>query len=201
MKPLAHEQQLAQRACNGDVAAFSVLVGHYEDAVFSLCNRYLRSGEADEAAQDALVKAFTHIRSFDPARPLGPWLFAIARRQCLDRLRRRKFEVQPKAHDDDAPPLDLADPNPVSPELRLDAERALALLQTLDEGPREALAMFHLHEMPYQEIADALEVPIGTVMTWLHRGREKLRVAMGSQPMHDAGSRKATASAQRRVSP
>jgi RNA polymerase sigma-70 factor (ECF subfamily) len=146
-----------------------------------VCRRYLRSSEAEEAAQDTFVKAFTHLRTFDPARPLKPWLFAIARRQCLDRLRRRKFDgpsldVEPE----DGPRQEVMDPNTGDPNTKIDASTALGHLMKLDEGPREALALFHLHELSYQEIAESLDVPIGTVMTWIHRGRQSLREALGS---------------------
>ena len=168
------ERALAQRAQAGDARAFERLLVRYERQIFTLCRRYLRSSEAEEAAQDAFLKAFKHLRDFDAARPLGPWLYAIARRQCLDRLRRRKFESGQEAPADTAAPGDPVADAAISH----DAQRAITLLQSLDEGPREALALFHLHELSYQEIADSLEVPMGTVMTWIHRGRAQLKEKM-----------------------
>ena len=164
------EANIVLRAQRGDAQAFARLVQTHERAVMTLCRRYLRSTEAEDAAQDAFVRAYQHLDRFDAKRPFAPWLYQIARRQCLDRLRKRKNEAPESAVEPAAQEVD--------PSLRIDAETALRLLQTLDEGPREALALFHLHELSYEDIAQALEVPMGTVMTWIHRGRAALRGAL-----------------------
>ena len=67
--------------------------------------------------------------------------------------------------------------------LREQLSRLDQALADLDEGPREAIVLFHIEEMSYRDIAAALEVPIGTVMTWLHRGRARLRRALGDGPV------------------
>lgn len=125
---------------------------------------------------------FVHFERFDPERPLLPWLFAIARRLCLDLLRREK--AMPHA---EGIPV-IVDPAP-GPErevlLKEELSRLERALADLDEGPREAMFLFHLEEMSYRDIAAALEVPMGTVMTWLHRGRAQLREMLE----HAAGSR------------
>ena len=140
----------------------------------------LRSPHAEDLAQETFVRAFVHFERFDPERPLLPWLLAIARRLCLDRLRRERVMV-------DVQTMPVAvDPTP-SPERRAalreqvsQLERALA---QLDEGPREAIVLFHVEEMSYRDIAAALDVPIGTVMTWLHRGRAQLKRAVEDAPV------------------
>jgi RNA polymerase sigma-70 factor (ECF subfamily) len=164
------EAQIVLRAQRGDAQAFAALVHRHERAVITLCSRYLRSTEAEDAAQDAFVRAYQALDRFDAGRPFAPWLYQIARRQCLDRLRKRKHEAPEAAEQAVALVRD--------PSVKIDAETALRVLKTLDEGPREALALFHLHELSYEEIAHTLEVPMGTVMTWIHRGRAALRAAM-----------------------
>jgi RNA polymerase sigma-70 factor (ECF subfamily) len=170
--PLSLEGQLAERAQGGDSHAFAELVTRYQRPIRAACMRYLRSSEADDTAQETFVRAFVHIGDFDPQRPMLPWLITIARRLCLDRLRRRKHEA-----DDTA--VELARSTETSAEDAASQREQLHHLQTamakLAEGPREALALFHFDELSYQEIATAMEVPIGTVMTWIHRGREELR--------------------------
>jgi RNA polymerase sigma-70 factor, ECF subfamily len=166
------EAQIVLRAQRGDVQAFAQLVSRHERAVMTLCSRYLRSSDAEDAAQDAFVRAYQNLARFDPARSFAPWLYQIARNQCLDRLRKRKREVPERSEQADAAAA-VKDPS-----VKIDAETALTVLRTLDEGPREALALFHLHELSYEEIAHTLEVPIGTVMTWIHRGRAALRGAL-----------------------
>jgi RNA polymerase sigma-70 factor, ECF subfamily len=183
------ERRLVSAALSGDMRAFSRLVQLYERRVFTLCQRYLRSSEAEEVAQDTFIKAFTHLRDFDNSRPLGPWLYVIARRQCLDRLRRRKFEGPSlDAQTDDGSTIDVRDDSTEDPATAIDAQTALEHLLQLDEGPREALALFHLHELSYQEIAESLDVPIGTVMTWIHRGRQRLKDALTDPKTHASRS-------------
>lgn len=134
----------------------------------------LRSSTADDLAQETFVRAFVHFDRFDPERPLLPWLLAIARRLCLDVLRREK--LMPTVGEIAA----TIDPAP-GPERRASVNEEMARLEEaladLDEGPREAIFLFHLEGMSYRDIAAALEVPIGTVMTWLHRGRARIKQA------------------------
>ena len=125
------------------------------------------------------MRAFVHFERFDPERPVLPWLIAIARRLCLDLRRRRavkaRVETMPVS---ETPPPSPADEASFREQLsRLD--RALA---DLDEGPREAVVLFHIEQMSYRDIAAALEVPMGTVMTWLHRGRAQLKRALEGAP-------------------
>lgn len=170
------ELTLARRARRGDAGAFDQLVLRFHGPLYRFCWRLLRSPDAEDVAQDTFVRAFVHFERFDPDRPMLPWLIAIARRRCLDLLRRRKMTTDVET----APAI--ADPAP-GPEadasVRQQLTRVEEALADLPEGPREAIVLFHLEEMSYREIAAALEVPIGTVMTWLHRGRAQLKKAIG----------------------
>lgn len=169
------EQRLAERATRGDAQAFTELVRRYQNAVYRLCLRY-GAEEAQDLAQETFMRAFVHRERFDPSRPIAPWLLTIARRLCIDRIRKHK----PLLKGDDEP-LDPADPHP-------DAEAALATREQLGQlkqahskladGPREAIALYHWEGLSYDEIAKILDVPIGTVMTWLHRGRAQLKKAL-----------------------
>jgi RNA polymerase sigma-70 factor (ECF subfamily) len=174
------ELDLARRARRGDAAAFDQLVLRFHRPVLRFCWRLLRSAEAEDLAQDTFVRAFVHFERFDPERPVLPWLIAIARRLCLDVLRRRKVTVALEA----MPPSDQKLP---SPEREASAREELRhldrALDELGEGPREAIILFHIEQMSYRDIAAALEVPVGTVMTWLHRGRAQLKVALGGAPI------------------
>lgn len=169
------EQRLAERAIQGDRAAFTALVRQHQHAVYRLCLRY-GAEEAQDLAQETFMRAFIHRERFDPARPVLPWLLTIARRLCIDRVRKHK----PVLADDDRP-LDPAEHRP-------DAEQSLATREQLGQlkqahskladGPREAVALYHWEGLSYDEIAKILGVPLGTVMTWLHRGRAQLRKAL-----------------------
>jgi RNA polymerase sigma-70 factor (ECF subfamily) len=125
------------------------------------------------------VRAFVHFERFDPERPVLPWLIAIARRLCLDLLRRRTVTARVETMPVSAPPT----PGPEhEASLREQLSRLDRALADLSEGPREAIILFHIEEMSYRDIAAALEVPMGTVMTWLHRGRAQLKRALEGVP-------------------
>src|SRR5262245_51366402 len=85
------ERDLARRAHRGDLAAFDQLVLRFQRPVRHLCWRMLRSSSAEDAAQETFIRAFVHFDRFDAERPLLPWLLAIARRLCLDLLRRDRM--------------------------------------------------------------------------------------------------------------
>ncbi|MEZ0313435.1 MAG: RNA polymerase sigma factor [Myxococcota bacterium] len=169
------ERRLAERATRGDARAFADLVTRYQNAVYRLCLRY-GAEEAQDLAQETFMRAFVHRERFDPTRPILPWLLTIARRLCIDRVRKHK----PVLAEDDRP-LDPADEHP-------DAEATLATREQLGQlkqahskladGPREAIALYHWEGLSYDEIAKIMNVPMGTVMTWLHRGRAQLRKAL-----------------------
>lgn len=168
------EVQLARRAAAGDRRAFGVLVERHQGLVYRVCKRYLAS-EAEDLAQETFVRALVEHQRYDPRYPLGPWLVTVARRLCIDRIRRRKPEVG--SHE--------AALRAVSPDAggeraaawREEFELVQLVLQGLPEGQREALWLYHCEGMAYGEIAQALAVPIGTVMSWLHRARARLSAA------------------------
>ena len=169
------ELELARRAHRGDTAAFDELVERFHRPVYRFCWRLLRSSDAEDLAQDTFVRAFVHFERFDPERPVLPWLIAIARRLCLDLLRRRKVMLEADAMPAGPPPAPGPESEAASREQLGRLERAL---DGLDEGPREAIVLFHIEGMSYRDIAATLEVPMGTVMTWLHRGRAQLKKAV-----------------------
>ena len=169
------ELELARRAHRGDTAAFDELVERFHRPVYRFCWRLLRSSDAEDLAQDTFVRAFVHFERFDPERPVLPWLIAIARRLCLDLLRRRKVMLRADAMPVDTPPASGPEREAA---LREQLGRLQRALDDLDEGPREAILLFHIEGMSYRDIAAALEVPMGTVMTWLHRGRAQLKKAV-----------------------
>jgi len=170
---------LARRARRGEAAAFDTLVLRFQGPVYRFCRRMLRSPHAEDVTQETFVRAFVHFDRFDPERALLPWLLAIARRLCLDLLRREQVMAKTNSIDLPGEPL----PNPERhASIREDIRHLESALANLDEGPRSAIYLFHLEDLSYRDIAAALEVPIGTVMTWLHRGRAQLKQALRDVP-------------------
>jgi RNA polymerase sigma-70 factor (ECF subfamily) len=167
------ETSLARRACAGDPQAFSRIVERYQRPVFHLCYRYLPGPDAEDLAQETFVRAFVGRERFDPERPFLPWLLVIARNLCLDRLRERRRELGP-----DGDISTLPDRLPSAEEAaagRQDLRLLARGMRELPEGQREAVALYHFEGLSYREMARSLDVPVGTVMTWLHRGRARLR--------------------------
>jgi RNA polymerase sigma-70 factor (ECF subfamily) len=170
------DSALAVAAAGGDRAAFARLVEKHQRAVFGLSVRLLgRSDEARDAAQDAFLRAWSQLKRYDPARPFRVWLLAIARNRCLDALRRRgrDFEL---SEDEQHEPVIAVSPEVEEALERRDMEKALAAaMELLPPRQKTAIALFHQDGLSTGEIAQVMGVPLGTVLTWLHRGRNELR--------------------------
>ena len=181
------EAALARAAARGDRRAFGQLVDLHKRTVHGLCFRLLRDAEeARDAAQESFVRAYAAVGTYDPAQPFAPWVLRIARNHCLDLLRRRtpaaqKLELDAEP-EEGAAARELADPDAVRGDDALERRQLAGVLERavaeLPPNYREVVHLFHVEHMSYKEIAATLDVPIGTVMTWLHRARGKLRIAL-----------------------
>ena len=161
---------LVDRCLTGDQAAMLELVERFRGQVFGLCYRMLgQRQDAEDAAQETFVRVLKNLHRWDPARQFEPWLLAIAGNRCRTALatRKRRPALEPTIEwvADDAP-----DQQP-GLQLAEEVRRALALVR--DEY-RQAFALFHEQELSYAEIAAAMDVPLGTVKTWVHRARREL---------------------------
>ncbi|MFW5920891.1 MAG: RNA polymerase sigma factor [Polyangiales bacterium] len=172
----------AERAASGDRNALEALLRDNASAVYGLCHHVAGPVDGPDAAQEALERIVLQIRRFDPARgEFRSWALTVARNVCRDRLRRRSLERGAFARDGETATALAASevPDPERSALaRLETNRMARALEGLPEGMRTAVVLFHVHGQSYEDIAAALEVPKGTVMTWLHRGRRKLRDAL-----------------------
>ena len=168
-------QRLAADAFGGDRDAFGKLVMMYQTPVYSICMRYLKGEDARDAAQEVFIRAFVRRDQYSPDRSVLPWLMTIARNLCIDRLRKKRFE-SPIEHNSE-PRCEAA-----TAEAQLSTRQSIDLVQQqlskLPEGQREAIVLHHVEGLAYKEISDVLNVPQGTVMTWLHRGRKSLTAAL-----------------------
>jgi RNA polymerase sigma-70 factor (ECF subfamily) len=186
----ADEKSLANRAVAGESDAFAEIVRRYQNPVFRICLRYVSRDDAEDAAQETFVRAFVHRERFDPNRPLLPWLMTIAKRICIDRVRKHEPDLDEEI--ERAPARDPATDAEQTTSTREELRRLEGALAELPEGQREALVLFHMEGMPYKEIATTLGVPVGTIMTWLHRGRARLQslleeTARKPHPTREAG--------------
>ena len=176
-RTLANDGDLVRRAQTGDRDAFGVLVRRYQHRVFALGIRMLHNrSDAEDLVQETFLRAFRALDRFEPDRPLAPWLFRIATNRALSSLARRGRQ------DHDELPPDLAAHGP-SPEEETDKrrlERAVrAAVAELPPEQRTILTLRVAEGLSYREISEAVDVPIGTVMSRLARARETLRRKVG----------------------
>jgi RNA polymerase sigma-70 factor (ECF subfamily) len=182
---------LIRRARDGDTAAFGELVERHQTRIYAVCLRILADPEeARDAAQDAFITAFRKLRQFRGDAAFTTWLHRIAVNACYDALRRAKRRPLPHAVDtavDDRTP----EPGPPSPDPAdeiagtVDVIRALA---SIPEDFRVVLVLADVEDLPYEEIARALEIPVGTVKSRVHRGRIALGRALSGEPLPDPGA-------------
>ncbi len=178
----AHSDALASRAANGDRGALRELLSLHARRIASLCHTLVGASEAKDAAQAAFERIVRELPRFDATRgSFFGWSSTVTRNVCRDRLRKRTLERATFAPDGE-PHASVAPTAAPDPERQaITNEHAGKISRALEDLPgpmRQALLLFHLHEHSYEEIAGALDVPMGTVMTWLHRGRSRLRAAV-----------------------
>ncbi len=151
------------------------------EAIYTLCYHVGGARESADLAQLAMERIVTRFEQFDPERgSFRSWALTVARNVCRDRLRRRGLERGAFVnHPDPEGAAVSGSPDPERLAIARDdvADLSEALTQ-LPEGQRSAVVLFHVHEESYEDIAHTLGVPKGTVMTWLHRGRKKLRALL-----------------------
>jgi RNA polymerase sigma-70 factor, ECF subfamily len=175
------ERELVERCLARDERAYREFVRRYQGAVMNLAWRI--TGNADDAAevaQETFIRVLRSLGTYDPSRPLRSWLFKIAANLALDSIRRRKR--RPVALEDlqgeEGPLLEAVEtgPGPDAGFLRERAgERFQALVEELPEHYRAILHLRYREELAYEEIAEVLSLPLGTVKVRLHRAHEMLR--------------------------
>ena len=180
--------RLIERARRGDHAAFGQLVERYKESIYRLTYRILRQpGDAEDAAQEAFVRAYVAIDSFNPQFRFYTWLASIAQHVCFRSLRSRDWRVvsvdpamvrASRAHLEDGPEIGLL--------LRERDEAIRGLVDRLPGKYRQVLILRHWHELSYEEIAHTTELSLSAVKTRLHRARQMLASAMAARgPSYD----------------
>lgn len=171
------DAQLVVVSRTGDIEAFQELVHRYQRRLFGLCYRLLgRYHDAEDACQEAFLRAFKALDRYDPGRPFDRWLLTIAANCCVSVLRRRRsIPTEPERLRADDPrettgTASVAD-QVEARELGQAVGRAIAALA---DHYRMPFVLFHQEEMSYEEISQALALPLGTIKSRVHRARERL---------------------------
>jgi RNA polymerase sigma-70 factor (ECF subfamily) len=167
--PVSDEGELVRGCLTGNADSFRAFVQRFQSAVFGLCFRMLSHREdAEDVAQEVFLRAYRNLKQWDSARPLKPWLLAIAANRCRTCLLSRKRRDLPAEYAEN-----VADP--AAGRMRLDLAEELQLaLDGLREEYRLCFVLYHLNEMNLADIATIVGSPEGTVKTWLRRARQEL---------------------------
>lgn len=173
------DAELARQALEGSQAAYSTLVARYASAAIGVAARLVNDrGVAEEVAQDAFVKAFTRLSTYDPERRFSAWFFRILHNVAIDHLRRRRLQtvsLDALMVDGYAGPPAPAHASPDTDVQRRELADALdAALSRLRGDFRAAVVLKYQQDLSVDEIAGILGVPEGTVKTYLHRARKEL---------------------------
>ena len=173
--PMTKEQTLVLAAQAGDRAAKEEILRMHRAQVAHHARRMLRNAEdVEDSVQETFVKAFRALKSFDPSRPLGPWLMRICTNCCVDIIRSRR---NPTENIDDHE-FALSDERlevGVGAENRLMVEMIREAVSRLPEPYRDAILLRHDQHMDVEEIARAMNKPEGTIKSWLFRARALLK--------------------------
>ena len=172
--PTANETELVTRAQNGERNAFSELVRIHAPGVLNVIYRMCGDIQiAEDAAQETFIQVWLHLPSYRPRTSLRNWLYRIAVNTATDMLRKEKH-ILPNDIDD----LQLTDGQP-GPELLVSQQERTVLVQkavlSLPDASRAVLVLREYEGMSYHEIADALDIPVGTVMSRLNYARKLLK--------------------------
>ena len=181
-QPDAYEATLVDRCRRRDMEAFGKLVDAYQNRVFGFVRRMINNPEeAADVTQDVFVRAFQSFDRFDGRSSLRTWLFRIAYNLCIDRARRsdrRVSEVALIEPGEEGETMDIADVRWQPEQFALDDELMGVLeqgIKSMSEKLRRVLLLHDREEMPYEEIAKMLDVPIGTVKSRLFLARAHLQ--------------------------
>ena len=173
------EEKLIKRAVKGDAAAFNELLGQHEKRMYAVCLRMCGNHEdAQDCLQEAMLRVYRAISGFKGQSSFSTWLYRVTMNACLDELRKRKNKLSTSLDgmlDAGWSPADERD----TPEKHvLSAEKRTVIQQTIAELPedmRSAIVLRDIQGFSYDEIAQMLEINVGTIKSRISRGREKLR--------------------------
>lgn len=174
------DRALLARLRRRDEQAFRELVARHQAVVRAYAAGILGDPhEAEDAAQEAFLRAHRRLGAFRGDAPLRTWLLRICRNHCLDRLRARP-SVTMVALDDEIP-AGGADTTAAGVARTIDRERLVRAIGGLPDALQQAVVLRELRGLPYEEVAGILGVPVGTVRSRLSAGRAQLRASLGER--------------------
>lgn len=178
--------ELVRKAKQGDGKAYDELTLLYKDVVFKIIHRMVHNKqEAEDLTQEAFIKAYNSITSFNEEYAFSTWLFKIATNNCIDYFRKRKLQThsmdQTIRYKDDEIQQEYADPDPDVEKEIIASEKSRMIRTAIDDLPekyRTVIKLRHQEEKSYEEISELLDLPLGTVKARIFRAREMLNKSL-----------------------
>jgi len=191
---LGKDEDLIKLSIAGDTRAFEELAERYQHKIYNLAYRYMGNEEdANDLAQEALIKAYRSLSTFKGDSSLGTWLYRITTNVCLDELRKRKRTLhmvsldEPVATTDgDEIERDIPDPSPTPDILYQYRETEVylqSLINNLKAEHKTVIILRDIMDLTYEEIAEILQCSVGTVKSRLSRAREILRKKVSNREL------------------
>ena len=181
------DKDVIQHAREGRESAFRELIGRYERPVFSVIYRMVRDRElSEDLAQETFIKVLNALDKYNPQYKFSSWIFKIAHNTTVDHIRKKEVQTlsldgsphartQEQAEATSFTAVDTSqDPEQYTSSKQLGGEIEAAIGELRPEY-REAILLWHIEGRPYDEIAEIMDLPLGTVKTYIHRGRNELR--------------------------
>lgn len=191
-RQLNEETVWLEQALQGDKSAFGKIIEAYQSPVFNLAYRMLNNAnEAEEAAQEAFIRAYTRLESYNPKHKFSTWLLSITSNYCIDIIRKRRAILL--SIDEPLPPHPaLMSDRTASPESQtVQGEQEVMvqkLLQELPEDYRQAVVLRYWYELSYEEIAEMMDTSVSAIKSRLFRARKQLAeigTAMNVNPSYE----------------
>jgi RNA polymerase sigma-W factor len=176
------DHRLINAARNGDQKAFEALLNKYRNLVYHVMIKMVgNTQEAEDLTQEAFIKAFNALATFNEEFAFSTWLMKIATNNCIDFLRKKKLKVfsinEPIQYKDEELQYEIPDHEPTVDRKMLSEERSKFIddaIQSLPYRYRHVILLRHKEEKSYEEIAEILDLPLGTVKARIFRAREML---------------------------
>ncbi|MFR9651156.1 MAG: RNA polymerase sigma factor [Rikenellaceae bacterium] len=166
------DSTLVQRTLDGDRSAYGELVSRHREMVYRLLTTRIGSNtDIDDLMQESFIKAYINLHRFDPRYSFGQWLYTIARNTAVDHFRRRSDDLT--IDDYTMPPSDDGDPEQrvINQEK---GEEIARCMDSLSPRHRQLFVMRFIDGFSYEEIAQKLNIPLGSVKTNIHRARKQM---------------------------
>jgi RNA polymerase sigma factor (sigma-70 family) len=178
----AEDSRNIKAALKGDQVSYRAIMKKYHDQVYNLLYRMVHDkDEVEDLTQEAFIKAFNSLKNFNEEFAFSTWLYKIATNNCIDYIRKRKLQTfsidKPLESKDGEYSFEIPDSTYVPDKTLIEGQRSKILedaVNSLPEKYRQVILMRHTEDKDYQEIADELKLPLGTVKAHIFRARDIL---------------------------